>query len=136
VVLEVEIMSSLLQKIQGTREQEPLLLLVLVLKDRVPISSLLQEQQRDLVLLVWQVCLEIVGLDLNHFSLFRHHPDLPELLLLVNIQRGASVQRSSSRRLETKKWVREWLAMEIKELLGCNKAITPPQKALQGLSTP
>jgi hypothetical protein len=116
-----------------TREEEPLL--VLVLKDRIPISILLQQQQRDLVLLVWQVCLEIVGLELNHFSLFRHHPDLPELLLLVNFQRGASVQ-SSSRRLETKKWVREWLAMEIKELLGCNKALIPAQEALQGLSTP
>jgi hypothetical protein len=34
------------------------------------------------------------------------------------------------------KLVREWLAMEINELLGCNKALTPPQQALQGLSTP
>jgi hypothetical protein len=36
--------------------------------------------------------------------------------------------------LETKKLVREWLAMDIKELLGCNKTLTPPQQALQGLS--
>jgi hypothetical protein len=35
-----------------------------------------------------------------------------------------------------KKLVREWLAMKIKELLGCNKTLTPPQQALQGLSTP
>jgi hypothetical protein len=68
-----------------TREEEPLLPLVLVLKNRVPISRLLQQQQQDLVLLVWQLCLEIVGLELNHFSLFPHRPDLPELLLLVNI---------------------------------------------------
>jgi hypothetical protein len=32
--------------------------------------------------------------------------------------------------LETKKLVWEWLAMEIKELLGYNKALTPPQQAL------
>jgi hypothetical protein len=69
----------------STQEEEPLLLLVLVLKNRVLISRLMQQQQRDLVLLVWQLCLEIVGLELNHFNLFQHRPDLPELLLLVNI---------------------------------------------------
>jgi hypothetical protein len=34
---------------------------------------------------------------------------------------GFNLQSNSSRRLETKKLVREWLAMEIKELLGSTK---------------